>query len=98
MTKLNNGTKRWQWALYLYRECNIADDVRYAYSTRCSNDKIESFEAIKRRAYSTKGYNHDLKVVSATSFHYTTCYSFNDKYGEKHIIIDTKSGTYEAIV
>lgn len=98
MTKLNNGTKRWQWAVGLYMGRKIADDVRYAYATRCSNDKIESFDNIKRRACSTNGYNHDLKVVSANSWQYTTCYSFNDEYGEKHIIIDTKGGTYEAVV
>ena len=98
MTRLNAGTKRWNWALKLYRESYVANDVRYAYATRCSAEKISEFDKIKSRAIATTGYNHDLKVVSANSYTYTTCYSFNDEYGILHIVIDTKASTYEACV
>lgn len=98
MTRLNANTKRWQWAVDLYRNCYVANDVRYAYKTRCSEEKIREFDKIRLRAIETAGYNHDLKVVSANTWQYTTCYSFNDEYGILHVVIDTKSDTYEACV
>ena len=94
MTSINYGTKKHAQAIWTWENCYKGNDVESAYRTRPSYDKISSFNKIWQRAHQTKGYNHDLKVVSANCYFYSTMYSFTDEKGWTFIVYDTHANTY----
>ena len=92
MTTVNPGTKKAEAMIWEWRNCYKGDDVRTAYG-KCSDIKRDSFDAIRRRACETEGYNHDLKVTSANCYNYSTMYSFTNDEGT-FLIKDTHGGTF----
>ena len=92
MTKINPGTKKAEAMIYEWKNCWKGDDVRLAYG-KCSFDKQVSFDSIRRRACETEGYNHDLKVTSASCYFYSTMYTFTNNEGT-FLVKDVKSNTY----
>ena len=92
MTKVNPGTKKADAMLWTWKNCYKGNDVRTAYG-KCSADKKDSFDAIRRRAIETDGYNHDLKVTGANCYSYSTMYSFTNESGT-YLVKDTVSNIF----
>lgn len=93
--KVNKGTKTHDWLVYDYkRTAWTYDDIYDAYE-KPSVYKVRSFEAIRRRAMETDGYNYDLKITGKNCMQYSTIYSFSQD-GKTYIVKDTKDNTYIA--
>lgn len=93
MTKVNKGTKKYESILWTWNNCNKGANLYQAYATRVSQEKYDTFDAIKRRAHNTMGYNCDLKVVAASSWFYSTMYSYTEN-GTTFVVYDTHANTY----
>lgn len=92
MINVNLGTKQASRMIWEWNNCNKGDDVRTAYS-KCSSTKKDTFDAIRRRACETAGYNHDLKVTGANCYSYSTMYSVTNNEGT-FIVKDTSCNTF----
>jgi len=92
MTIVNAGTKKAEAMIWEWKNCYKGDDVRTAYGT-CSADKKDSFDAIRRRAIETEGFNNDLKVIGANCYSYSTMYSFTNAEGT-FLVKDTYCNTF----
>jgi len=91
MTKVNATTQKGQAILWDHQHARY-DSIYDAYD-RPSRAKVESFEAIKRRAVNTPGYNHDLRVAGRGSHNYSTVYSFTQD-GKTIVVKDTKCNVF----
>lgn len=92
MKSINYGTKKAEQIIWTWEHVNKGS-IHEAYA-RPSADKVNSFYKIAERAQRTEGYNHDIKVVGANSFNYSTMYSFTDDKGWTFIVYDTVSNTF----
>lgn len=93
MTRLNKGTKKYNGALWTWENVNKGEDLYQAYKGTVSKEKYDTFNDIWYRAHQTEGYNHDLKVVAASSWVYSTMYSFTIE-GITNVVYDTVGNTY----
>lgn len=93
MVKVNKGTIKHEELLWKWQNCNKGKDLNQAYRGKVSSEKNSSFNDIWFRAKQTEGYNDDLKVVAASSWFYSTMYSFTiDK--QTFVVYDTHANTY----
>ena len=93
MTTINKGTQKHRDLVWTWENCNKGKDLYSAYSGRVSQEKYDTFNDIWFRATQTEGYNHDLKVVAASSWFYSTMYSFT-RDGKTFVVYDTHVNTY----
>ena len=93
MIRINKGTKKYQRALWTWTNCNKGKDLYQAYRGRVSQEKYDTFNDIWFTASKTEGYNHDLKVVAASSWFYSTMYSFT-RDGKTFVVYNTHATVY----
>ena len=93
MTTINQNTKKAEAMVGEFNHSYVSHDIYGAYRNP-SSAKVRSYNDILRRAIDTEGYNHDLKVTSATCHHYSTMYSYTTAEGETYIVKDTHANTY----
>ena len=93
MKTVNKGTKKYDEIVWKWEHCNCGDSIEKAYRTKPSTEKMRTFKDIWFRATQTKGYNHDLKVVSASCWFYSTMYSFTLE-DKNFLVYDTPSNTF----
>lgn len=93
MTRLNKGTKKYESALWTWNNTFKGYNLFQAYKSRVSDEKYDTFDKIAKRAFDTKGYNYDLKVVASSSWFYSTMYSFTVD-GKTNVVYDTVGNTY----
>ena len=93
MTTINKGTKKYQQVLWTWENVNRGKDLNSAYRGRVSQEKYDTFNDIWFRATQTEGYNHDLKVVAASSWFYSTMYSFTVE-AKTYVVYDTHANTF----
>lgn len=95
MTTIKENTKAGQAIIndYLRTMRNGKKTIYQAYG-RPSSTKVESYNAIEKRAVETDGYQHDLSVCGAGSHFFSTIYSVIEN-GTKYIIKDTKCNVYK---
>ena len=93
MKTVNKGTKKWEEIVWKWEHCNKGGDIEKAYRTKPSAEKIRTFNDIRFRANQTEGYNHDLKVVGASCWFYSTMYSFT-RESKIFLVYDTPSNTF----
>lgn len=91
MTEIKKTSQRGQRIIEEYEGWGRGD-IYSAYD-RPSSTKVYEYNKIQERAWATPGYNHDLKVVGANSFNFSTIYSYTDEAGT-HIVKDTVSNTF----
>ena len=91
MKKINATTQLGRSIIWDYKNARY-DDIFDAYD-RPSSRKVYTFRAIERRAESTEGYNHDLRVAGRSSHQYSTVYSYTVN-GVTTIVKDTAANTY----
>ena len=94
-TKVNKDTKQGRGIVWDFENARYSD-IRTAYD-RPSQEKIDTFDEIKRRAIMTPGYNHDLKVAGRGTFTYSTVYSYTID-GITTIVKDTKSNIFAVVI
>lgn len=94
MKAINEGTKKQAEIIWTWEHCNKGRNLYEAYRSKVSAEKYASFNQIEQRAMRTDGYNHDLKVTGASSWFYSTMYTFTDEHGWTFIVYDTHSNTY----
>ena len=93
MKTINKGTKKYNEILWTWNNVNKGENLNQAYKGRVSSEKYSTFNDIWYRAHETEGYNHDLKVVAASSWFYSTMYSFSiDEH--TFVVYDTHANTY----
>ena len=92
MRRINKGTVKHSKVLWMWHHCNLGNTIYCAYAKPCKKN-IEAFDEIKRRACSTNGYNHDLKITGAGSYSYSTMYSYTEN-GVTNVVYDTKDNTW----
>jgi len=92
MTKVKKNTKKANWIIYDLTHNTARRSIFDAYVSP-SAAKINSFEAIRARALSTPGYNHDLHISGAGSHNYSTVYSYTEG-GITYVVKDTKCNTF----
>lgn len=95
MTELKNTTKAGQAIISDYNYAMRRRDSIYTAYGRPSAAKVSAWEAIRQRACNTEGYRHDLAVVGAGNFNFSTIYSIVDEIGRIWLIKDTKSNIYK---
>ena len=93
MKKINIGTKKYYDILWAWHNCNKGEDLEHAYRGKVSSEKRNSFKGIWFRAHQTEGYNDDLKITGASSWFYSTMYSFTQE-GRTYVVYDTHANTY----
>ncbi len=93
MKAINKSTKKYDEIVWKWEHCNKGKNLFEAYSSKVSEEKYNTFNKIEERAMTTEGYNHDLKVVAASSWYYSTMYSFTLK-GITFIVYDTYNNTF----
>lgn len=93
MIKVNKGTKKYDQLLWTWNNCNKGEDLHQAYRGAVSSEKYHTFDDIWFRATQTEGYNHDLKVTAASSWFYSTMYSFTQE-DITYVVYDTHANTY----
>ena len=93
MKKINKGTKKYEQALWTWNNVNKGEDLYQAYRGTVSKEKYDTFNDIWFRATKTEGYNHDLKVVAASSWVYSTMYSFTQD-NKTYVVYNTVGNTY----
>lgn len=95
MTELKNTTKAGQAIISDYSYAMRRRDSIYTAYGRPSAAKVSAWEAIRQRACNTEGYRHDLAVVGAGTYGFSTIYSIIDEIGRIWLIKDTKSNIYK---
>lgn len=93
MKAINKETKKYDEIVWKWEHCNKGKNLFEAYSSKVSKEKYNTFNEIAQRAMNTEGYNHDLKVVAASSSYYSTMYSFTLK-DITFIVYDTYNNTF----
>lgn len=92
MIEIKAGTKKAEAMVWEWKHCYKGDSVEEAYG-HCSSRKKASFNEIWWRCKNTEGYNHDLKITSATCYFYSTMYTFTTSEGT-FLVKDTHTDTY----